>query len=132
MTARDTNAAACAYYDGECRFCIALVGRFEGMLAKRDIDLMPLQTAGTAALLGIPDDRLLTEMRLRLRGGQVFGGADAVIELARRIWWAWPLWALSRIPGAMRPMRAAYRWVARNRGCADGVCQRSPKTRSSW
>ena len=132
MTAPDTDAAACAYYDGECRFCIALVGRFEGMLAKRDIDLMALQTAGAAALLGISDDRLLTEMRLRLRDGQVFGGADAVMEIARRIWWAWPLWALGRIPGAMPPMRAAYRWIARLRGCADGVYEHSPHTGSTW
>jgi len=31
-------------------------------------------------------------MRLRLRDGRVFGGAAAVVEIARRIWWAWPLW----------------------------------------
>ena len=80
----DTHAA-CAYYDGECRFCIALATRFERVLASRDVDLMPLQTNGAAALLGIPEDRLLLEMRLRLRDGQVFGGADAVMEIARRI-----------------------------------------------
>jgi predicted DCC family thiol-disulfide oxidoreductase YuxK len=123
--------ADCAYYDGECRFCIALARRFERVLAKRDIDLRPLQTSGAAALLGLPEDQLLSEMKLRWRDGQTFGGAEAVVEIARRIWWAWPLWALSRVPGAMRPTRAIYRWVARNRGCADGVCQRPPKARTS-
>ena len=45
------------------------------------------------------------------------------MEIARRIWWAWPLWAVSRLPGAMRPMHAAYRWLARRRGCANGACR---------
>jgi len=116
--------AACAYYDGDCGFCIALAKRFEGVLARRDIALMPLQTTGTAALCGVSEDRLLTEMRLRLREGRVFGGADAVMEIARHIWWAWPLWAVTRLPGAMRPTRALYRWIARQRGCANGVCER--------
>jgi len=124
--------AASAYYDGDCRFCIALAKRFEGVLAKRDIALMPLQTEGTAALFGVTQDRLLTEMRLRLREGRMFGGADAVMEIARHIWWAWPLWALSRVPGAMRPMRVVYRWIARRRGCAGGVCERPTRTSAWW
>jgi predicted DCC family thiol-disulfide oxidoreductase YuxK len=121
---------ASAYYDDDCRFCIALAKRFEGVLAKRDIALVPLQTEGTAALFGVTQDRLLAEMRLRLREGRVFGGADAVMEIARHIWWAWPLWALSRVPGAMRPTRAMYRWIARRRSCTDGVCERPSK--ASW
>lgn len=84
MTVHDSNAAACAYYDGDCRFCIALARRFERVLARRSITLMPLQTVGAAARLGLSDDRLLTEMRLRLRNGHVLGGADAVMEIARR------------------------------------------------
>jgi predicted DCC family thiol-disulfide oxidoreductase YuxK len=124
MTEHDRHATACAYYDGDCRLCIALVHRFKGVLAKRNITVMPLQTIG-AALLGVPEDRLLSEMWLRLRDGRVFGGADAVVQIARRVWWAWPLWALSRIPGAMRPMRAVYGWIARNRGCTVGACERS-------
>ena len=78
---------------------------------------------GAPAEFGIPDDQLLAEMRLRLRDGGVFGGAAAFVEIAHRIWWAWPLWALSRLPGAMRPMRATYRWIARHRSCAHGACE---------
>jgi hypothetical protein len=52
----------------------------------------------------------------------VFGGAAAVVEIARRIWWAWPLWALSRLPGAMRQLQASYRWIARRRSCANDAC----------
>jgi hypothetical protein len=45
------------------------------------------------------------------------------MAIARRIWWAWPLWALSRVPGAMPLLTAAYRWIARNRHCLNGGCE---------
>ena len=111
------------YYDADCGFCLAIVRRCERMLLRRRLVLVPLQSPGAARLLGVSDDDLLTEMRLRLADGTVFGGAAAVVEIARRIWWAWPLWALSSVPGAMSPLRALYRWVARNRYCVNGVCE---------
>lgn len=93
------------------------------MLRRRGYTFVPLQTPGSARLLGVAEDQLLNEMRLRLDEGQVLGGAAAVAAIARRVWWAWPLWALSRMPGAMPLMNAAYRWIARNRGCASPGCR---------
>lgn len=61
-------------------------------------------------------------MRLLLADGRNLGGADAVAEIVRHIWWAWPLWAISRFPGAMPVLRAAYRVLAANRHCVNGVC----------
>jgi alginate O-acetyltransferase complex protein AlgI len=111
------------FYDADCRFCVSAARRFGRLLTQRRFELVPLQTPGASADLGIPADQLLAEMRLRLHDGTVLGGAAAVAEIARRIWWAWPLWALSRLPGAMRPMRATYRWIARHRSCANGACE---------
>jgi len=110
------------YFDEECRFCRATVRRFERQLTRRGFTFVPLQAPGTARLLGVPNEHLLDEMRLRLDDGTVLGGASAVVAIARRVGWAWPLWALSRIPGAMPVMRSAYRWIARNRGCVSGAC----------
>ena len=114
------------FYDGECSICTRWARRFGSALARRRIALAPLQTPDACARLGVAEEDRLKEMRLRLDTGIVFGGVAAVVEVARRIWWAWPLWALSRVPGAMRPMRVAYDWVARHRGCANGVCQVEP------
>ena len=110
------------FYDAQCRLCVAGATRLSGVLARRHIDLVPLQSPGASALLVVPEEQLLVEMRLRLRDGTVLGGAAAVVEIARRIWWASPLWAISRLPGAMRPMNAVYKWVARNRTCLNGPC----------
>jgi predicted DCC family thiol-disulfide oxidoreductase YuxK len=122
MTDGDRSFAR-VFYDTDCRFCVNAARRFERVLARRRFELVPLQTPGAAAEFGVRDDQLLAEMRLRRRDGTVFGGAAAIVEIARRIWWAWPLWALSRLPGAMRPTRATYRWIARRRSCADGTCE---------
>jgi predicted DCC family thiol-disulfide oxidoreductase YuxK len=119
------------FYDAECRLCVAGATRLSGVLARRHIDLVPLQSPGASALLGVPEEQLLVEMRLRLRDGTVLGGAAAVAEIARRIWWASPLWVISRLPGAMRPMNAVYRWIARNRTCLNGACSVETKRRSS-
>src|SRR5262249_54372083 len=112
------------FYDAECRFCAGTARRFERVLARRHFELVPLQVPDASARLGVRTDRLLDEMRLRLADGKVFGGAEAVAQIARHIWWAWPLWALSRLPGAMPRLRAAYAWFAHRRNCAGGVCER--------
>jgi predicted DCC family thiol-disulfide oxidoreductase YuxK len=111
------------FYDSECSMCTQGARRLEPVLARRRIALAPLQSPDACVSLGVAEEDRLKEMRLRLADGTVFGGASAVVEMARRIWWAWPLWAFSRLPGAMRIMRAAYDWVARHRGCANGVCR---------
>jgi predicted DCC family thiol-disulfide oxidoreductase YuxK len=112
------------FYDAECGFCVAAVARFRHVLARRQLALVPLQAADATTRLGVEEGRLLDEMRLRLDDGRVYGGAEAIAQVARHIWWAWPLWALSRLPGAMWPMDAAYKWFARRRGCVSGACRR--------
>ena len=62
-------------------------------------------------------------MRLLLQNGDAPGGADAILEIARRIWWAWPLFALAKMPGIKPMLRAMYRHVAANRFCANGTCK---------
>jgi predicted DCC family thiol-disulfide oxidoreductase YuxK len=115
-----TNGGAEVYYDAECSFCVGTARLVERALTRRQIRLLPLQTLGT-----------FDEMRLRLEDGSVVGGADAVVDLARRIWWAWPVWVVSWVPGAMPIMRATYQWIARHRGCAGGSCTQRP-AHASW
>ena len=122
---------ASVFYDADCRLCVAGARRLRGVLARRQIELVPLKSPRVSAFLGVPEDQLLIEMRLRLRDGTVLGGATAVVEIARRIWWASPLWAMSRLPGAMRPMNAIYRWIARNRTCFNDACNVDTTPRAS-
>jgi len=115
--------AGWVFYDAECPFCREGARRFAGILARRRFQLLPLQAPGAAQRLGLPDPDLLREMRLVLADGRKLGGADAVAEIARHLWWAWPLWLASRLPGAGPALRAIYRVIAANRHCFDGECQ---------
>jgi predicted DCC family thiol-disulfide oxidoreductase YuxK len=114
---------AAIYYDDECSFCRGMLQRFGRTLARRRFTFVPLQAPGAARVLGVSDDHLLDEMRVRLDDGAVCGGASAVMAIARRIWWAWPFWALSQLPGVMSLLDMGYRWVARNRHCLHGACE---------
>jgi predicted DCC family thiol-disulfide oxidoreductase YuxK len=110
-------------YDGDCRLCTGMARRFHGLLAGRRLELLPLQTPWVKARLGLPDPQLLTEMRLLRPDGRYFGGADAVLEIGRYFWWAWPLRQIGRLPLVKKFLHAGYRWIARNRSCADNNCK---------
>jgi alginate O-acetyltransferase complex protein AlgI len=85
--------------------------------------LLPLQTPWVRDRLGLKDSELLAEMRLLKPGGTIFGGADALREIARHFWWTWPFRQLGRIPAVMELFRRGYRWIARHRYCANGACE---------
>ena len=123
ITATNDSNAGCLFYDGECRFCCASARRVERILARRRFQLRTLQSPDAPQRLGLSDQALLGEMRLLLAEGRNLGGADAVVEIARRIWWAWPLWLLSRVPGARPALHALYRVIAANRHCIGGACK---------
>jgi len=114
------------FYDARCRFCIAMARRFQPLLASRRFELLPLQTPGLAETLHLAKSELLAEMRVLRPDGKWFGGADALLEIARDFWWAWPLRQLGRIPAIRRVLHAGYRWIARNRSCGTGGAAAPP------
>ena len=69
------------------------------------------------------DAELLAEMRLLRPDGKIFGGADALLEIAREFWCLWPIRLLAQFTFIERLLHASYRWVARHRHCAGGTCQ---------
>ena len=109
-------------FDGDCEFCRAWVRRLQPILSPRGFAFIPLQTPWVRAYFRLPEDQLLREMRLLLRSGEAYGGADAIVELAKHVWWAWPMVALAHIPGARRILNVAYRRVAAKRYCISGAC----------
>jgi predicted DCC family thiol-disulfide oxidoreductase YuxK len=109
-------------YDASCPRCTALARWFRPLLRRRGLLTAPLQSLWVPAATGLLPRAALQEMRVCTAHGELYSGADAVIYLARRIWWAWPVWAAAQWPGAMRVLRAAYRWVAAHRHCRPQTC----------
>jgi predicted DCC family thiol-disulfide oxidoreductase YuxK len=130
----DNNAkqptAGWVCYDGDCALCLRWLRRVERPLLRHGFNFVPLQASWIKARLNLTDHDPLTEMRLLRPDQQVLGGADAAVVLMQHVWWLWPLWLVSRIPGTMPIIRATYRHIARNRHCASGACA-IPK-RTHW
>jgi predicted DCC family thiol-disulfide oxidoreductase YuxK len=112
------------FFDGDCSICISLARRFRRTLEKRGFGLAALQDPRVPALLGVRPEELLHEMRVVTTEDELYGGADAVVFLARQIWWAWPLYLASKFPGMRHLLGAGYRWFADHRGCAAGSLSR--------
>jgi predicted DCC family thiol-disulfide oxidoreductase YuxK len=99
------------YYDGTCAFCCRSIERVRPILTKRRVATVPFENGAAEP-----------EMRLRWHDGREFGGADAAIFLASRIWWGWPFFAIAHFPGVRAILAAGYRRIAANRHCAKGQC----------
>lgn len=115
------------FFDRDCSICTSLARRFCPTLEKRGFGLAALQDPRVAALLGLPPDQLLREMRVVTAEGKIFGGAEAVVYLSGQIWWAWPVFAAAQLPGVPRILAAGYRWFADHRHCVSGRCAASQK-----
>ncbi len=109
-------------YDGECPLCLATVARFGPLLRRHHFDLASLQTPWVQKRLGLNPGEPLKEMKLLTADDQIYGGADAALQIARKIWWAWPLFALAKIPGLTPLFHVIYRRIAANRTCFGGQC----------
>ena len=107
------------FFDRECGICTRLAHRFRGALAKRGFGLAALQDPRVASLLAIPPEEMLREMRVLTTEGALYGGANAILFLAGRIWWAWPVYVAGRLPGCGWLLDAGYRWFAAHRRCSN-------------
>ncbi|MGC8560615.1 MAG: DCC1-like thiol-disulfide oxidoreductase family protein [Phycisphaerae bacterium] len=117
-----TDIQGWVLYDADCPFCCRLANWGRRTLQRRRLALEPLQTPWVRQRLQMPETQLLAEMRFLLPDGKCFGGADALLEIARHVWWARPVRLFARIPAVRSGLRAAYRWVAAKRGCTGAHC----------
>jgi predicted DCC family thiol-disulfide oxidoreductase YuxK len=111
------------FFDAECRFCTRIARWIAPILLSRGLDVAPLQDPRVGALLGLKREELLTELRFLLSDGTNFGGARAVVAVAREIWWARPFVWLAALPGMMPVLDVGYRWIAERRGCVSQACE---------
>jgi predicted DCC family thiol-disulfide oxidoreductase YuxK len=117
-------------YDGDCPSCTASAKRFDRIFRRRGFVFLPLQTDWIMQRLSLEPGAPLEEMRVLTADGRDIGGANAVIFLARQIWWAWPSAVLARLPGIHKLLDRGYRWIAAHRGCDHIGCDIKERRRS--
>jgi predicted DCC family thiol-disulfide oxidoreductase YuxK len=102
-------------YDGGCGFCSRWAHFWEAVVKRRGFAIKDLQSAAAEGLLQVSQGNLLDDIRVLTSAGEVKSGADAYLYVARRIWWAWPLYAVFSLRGFNRLLWWGYRWFNRNR-----------------
>jgi predicted DCC family thiol-disulfide oxidoreductase YuxK len=121
------HARGFLFFDADCSFCTRTARWLAPILARRGFAVAPLQDPRVGALLGLSQEELLHELRFLLSDGIHYGGADAVLAVARQIWWAQPLVWLSNLPRMKPLLHSGYRWFAARRSCVarSATCQLS-------
>jgi len=114
-------------YDGQCGFCSRWVNYWAGTLARRGFDVASLGEPWVADKIKMTPEALITDIRLLTADGALISGADVYLYVARRIWWAWPFYAIFSLPGFNRLIRVGYRWFAQNRHHISHVCKLQPR-----
>ena len=71
---------------------------------------------------GLPAADLLSNIRLLRPDGQMLTGPDVYRYMLRRIWWAYPLYLLSTVPGLSHLFDWTYRTFASHRGRISNSC----------
>lgn len=120
------HAKGWLFFDAECGFCTRIARWLAPVLSRRGFAVAPLQNPRVGPLLGLSRPELLRELRFLLSDGTLYGGADAVLAVARQIGWASPVVWLSDFPGLRPLLRHAYKWVAAQRNCSSVGCAAAP------
>jgi predicted DCC family thiol-disulfide oxidoreductase YuxK len=102
-------------YDGRCGFCFRWVHFWRKAVERRGFAIKDLQSASAEGMLQIPEENLLDDVQVLRRSGKLESGANAYLYVSRRIWWAWPFYAVFRLPGFNWMLWRGYRWFNRNR-----------------
>jgi predicted DCC family thiol-disulfide oxidoreductase YuxK len=120
---QSSSLANWVLYDGGCGFCARWVQFWKTTLAKRGIGIAALQDAWVIERLNLPTEEFLRDIRLLTTDGELYSGANVYLQVTKRIWWAWPFFALFSLPGFNLLIHAGYRWFARNRYCVSHACR---------
>jgi predicted DCC family thiol-disulfide oxidoreductase YuxK len=110
--------------DGSCAFCARWLRFWSPLLHRHGFKVDELQASWTAKALGMTPEEVERDIRLLTKSGASYSGADVYLQVAKRIWWAWPFGVLFSLPGFNWIIWAGYRRFAANRHCVSGYCVR--------
>jgi predicted DCC family thiol-disulfide oxidoreductase YuxK len=114
-------------YDGQCGFCSRWVKHWAATLERRGFEIASLEEPWVAKRLTMTHEELVADIRLLTPDSELISGADVYLYVMRRIWWAWPVYAIFSLPGFNQLIHLGYRWVARNRYCISRTCNLHPR-----
>ena len=101
-------------FDGDCDFCHAMMRFIATRDGHRRFRFAPRASEEAVSLLDEAPEPDTGDTVVLVENGRRFTRSTAVLRIARRLRFPWPLFfALIVVPRSVRD--AAYRWVSRNR-----------------
>jgi len=124
------------FFDDDCVWCRFFSRFLTPLLRFHGFQAVPLQTPGVANTLGSTDEQLRRQVHVLTLDGRCFGGADALLEIARARRYSRPLASFGSRPSILPLLRKCYAWIAARRPCANGRCpaktRRLPRGWLTW
>ncbi len=122
MSPSDSNVRGWVLYDGRCGFCWRWLAFWKATLERHGFAVAALEEPWVGEKLNMPYEEMVQDIRLLVADGRLFSGEDVYLQVTRRIWWAWPFYAVFSLPGFHWMIRTGYRWFARNRHFVSHAC----------
>jgi predicted DCC family thiol-disulfide oxidoreductase YuxK len=113
-------------YDADCAVCTGLARSWSRTLASLGLSVAPLQSPWVGQRTGLAGAELVRDIRLLENDGRLISGPDVYRYVMRRLWWTYPLFLLSRVPGLAHVFDWTYRTFARHRGKFSARCTIPP------
>ena len=110
-------------YDANCGTCSRLAQRWTPTVMQHGYTVAALQEPWVAARFPLSAEVLLRDVRLLRPDRSSAAGAEVYLDIARHIWWAWPVYAVFSLPGFKQVLEKGYRWVADNRHRISSACK---------
>ena len=123
---RTHSTAGWVLYDETCGVCSRWVPFWAPTLARLGLTVTPQQAPWVVARLGLSPDAVLRDIVLLFNDGRQLAGADVYRYVMRNIWWAYPLYLLSIVPGLRQLFDLGYRVFADNRLRISSACGLRP------
>jgi predicted DCC family thiol-disulfide oxidoreductase YuxK len=109
-------------YDADCGICTRMARFWMPTFSRLGLETAPLQSEWVATRTGLPLPQLLTDVRLLQTDGTLVSGPNVYRYLMRRLWWAYPLFLLSKVPVLSHAFDWGYRVFARHRSRISASC----------
>ncbi len=121
------NSRGIVLYDGQCGFCSRWVKHWAKTLKRRGFAIASLDEPWVSDTIKVSLEELVTDIRLLTCDGRLVSGANVYLYVTRRIWFAWPFYALFSLPGFNWFIHRGYRWFAKNRYWFSRTCRLQPR-----
>lgn len=110
-------------YDGNCGVCKLLIEKWRPVITSCGYKIAPLQSDWVKGKISLSDEELVKDILLITVDDKLIRGADVYREVMKQVWWLYPFYLISIIPGLNYIFNWSYRIFNLNRHRISSSCK---------